>query len=271
MPLEIVWMPEIWLRYGSTDVVLDIRFENLLNHISSSLQPLQDHEISQSLDALQIGGSTLVVALSPTRHVARIIGMLFERSRNSSAQLTVDAPAGVASAIRSTMAGIPELVINRADYKSLHERMSKFQNTIFVSQTAIHPMFGFAGAPASLLRYFFQDKMAEAFLARSGNAPSPGVKTGSLDVAISCTEGLPAQSVEVVANGSAIAGVHCGSIREAFCNASAQLSSNSIETDPSKSAIISASSEAGVHSTLADSLNSLWNSLPPCRCGWMAG
>ena len=33
-------MPEIWLRYGNTDVVLDIKFENLANqnlfHISGA-------------------------------------------------------------------------------------------------------------------------------------------------------------------------------------------------------------------------------------------
>ena len=39
-------MPEIWLRYGTTDVALDIKFENLLNQISSdSFQLLSEQEI----------------------------------------------------------------------------------------------------------------------------------------------------------------------------------------------------------------------------------
>ena len=66
----------------------------------------------------------------------------------------------------------------------------------------------------------------------------------------------------MVANSEGIAGVHTGSIAEAFDKAVSQLKSESVvETDPVKCAIISASSEAGSHSTLASALNSLWNSV----------
>jgi nickel-dependent lactate racemase len=66
----------------------------------------------------------------------------------------------------------------------------------------------------------------------------------------------------LVANSEGIAGVHIGSIAEAFDKAISQLKSVSeVETDPVKCAIISASSEAGSHSTLAGALNSLWNSV----------
>jgi hypothetical protein len=268
-------MPEIWLRYGSTDVVLDIRYENLLDHVSSNMQPLQEDQVTRSLDSVSLGDNTLVVALSSTKQVCRVIGMLAERARNKSpgsspspstgtgtAHLTIDAPPAMASDIRSALTAYPELVVNRADYKSLAERIGKFQNTIFVSHVALHPMFGFSGVPTMLLRQFFHDKMPEAFLARSGDVPSPGAKTGSLNVALSCTDSLQATSIEIVANSSAIAGIHCGSIGEAFANASAHLASiSSAESELAKSAIISASSEAGTHSTLASSLDSLWNSL----------
>ena len=59
-----------------------------------------------------------------------------------------------------------------------------------------------------------------------------------------------------------IAGIYYGNIIEAFQNAVTKLQSISvIEVELAKSAIISASSEIGPHLTLADSLNSLWNSV----------
>ena len=68
-----------------------------------------------------------------------------------------------------------------------------------------------------------------------------------------------------------MAGVHTGSINEAFEKAVMQLQSiSAVDTDPAKCAIISASSDVGVHSTLAGSLNSLWNSVHAVKKGGSA-
>ena len=44
-------MPEIWLNYGITDVVLDIRAENLEQKIDSDGKTLEDSAINEKLNA----------------------------------------------------------------------------------------------------------------------------------------------------------------------------------------------------------------------------
>jgi len=43
-------MPEIWLNYGSNDVVLDIKAENLEEKIDVEGKTLSDSEIKSKLD-----------------------------------------------------------------------------------------------------------------------------------------------------------------------------------------------------------------------------
>jgi len=47
-------MPEIWLNYGSTDVVLDIKAENLEEKIDVEGKTLSDSEIESKLVSLDI-------------------------------------------------------------------------------------------------------------------------------------------------------------------------------------------------------------------------
>ena len=42
-------MPEIWLKYGSTDIALDINFGNLLAEVSTDLPLVSDEDITTKL------------------------------------------------------------------------------------------------------------------------------------------------------------------------------------------------------------------------------
>ncbi|HEY3094712.1 MAG TPA: hypothetical protein VGJ42_03025 [Nitrososphaera sp.] len=264
-------MPEIWLRYGATDVVLDIRFENLANQISASFQVLPEEAIRAATAGAPLTDNMLILALSGSKAAARAITMLAEQARARGFNFTVDVPHRAASALRTSLARNETISINRIDYQSLHDRMGKFQSTVTVSSVAYDPLFGFAGVPTALVRNLLADSMAEAFQARKNNRPAPGVQGGPLNVAISAAAAIPATSIELVASGDGIAGVHTGSINEAFEKAVSQLQSiSAVETDPVKCAIISTSSEAGAHSTLAGSLNSLWNSVHAVKEGGSA-
>ncbi len=256
-------MPEIWLRYGTTNVVLDIKFENLANHISSTFQVPHEQDIKTALtSAVPLTDKMLFLGLSGSKAAAKIIMMLAEEAGTRGLSFTIDVPHKIASTLRSNLNGIETISINRIGYQSLNERMAKFQNTIIVSSVAYDPLFGFAGAPTTLLRNLFADRMAEAFKARKDNRPTPGVEGDPLKVATSAVESIPAASVELVANGDNVVGIHIGSINEAFDKAIAQLHSiSAVEAEPARCAIISASDEASTHSTLASALNSLWNSI----------
>lgn len=264
-------MPEIWLRYGTTNVVLDIRFENLANQISASFQALAEEEIRAAIAGVPLTDNMLILALSGSKAAGKVIALLGEGARAKGFNFTVDVPQRAASALRASLIGNEAISINRIDYQSLQDRMAKFQSTVIVSSAAYDPLFGFAGAPTALLRSLLRDSMAEAFKARKNNRPAPGIQGGPLKVATSATAGIPAVSVELVASSGGIAGVHSGSINEAFEKASSQLQSiSSVETDLVKCAIISASGEAGTHLTLASSLNSLWNSVHAIKDGGSA-
>jgi len=255
-------MPEIWLRYGTTDVVLDIRFENLANQICAGFSALPEEEIRSAVAGVPMTDNMLILALSGSKAAGKTIAMLGEQAREKGFNFTIDVPQKNAGALRASLAGNETISINRIDYQSLRDRMSKFQNTVIVSGVAYDPLFGFAGAPSALLRNLFPDSMNEAFKARKNNVPAPGARSGPLKVALSAAAGIPATSIELVASSGGIAGVHAGNIGEAFEKAISQLQSiSAVEIDPVKCAIISASGEAGIHSTLAGSLNSLWNSV----------
>jgi hypothetical protein len=265
-------MPEIWLRYGTTDVVLDIKFENLANQISSTFQVLPEQEVKTAiLSGVPLTDKMLFLALSSSKAAAKIIMMLVEELRTKGFSFTIDVPHRIASTLRANLAGNETISINHIDYQSLNKRLDKFQSTVVVSSVAYDPLFGFAGAPTTLLRNLLADQMAEAFEARKDNTPTPGVEGGPLRIATSAVEGTRAASIELVANSDKVAGIHTGSIKEAFHKAIAQLQSiSTVETELVKCAIMSAGSEASTHSTLTSALNSLWNSVHNVKEGGTA-
>ena len=74
-------MPEIWLRYGATDVVLDIRFENLANQISASFPVMPDDQVAAAVASVPLTDNMLIIALSGSKAAGRIITMLAEQAR----------------------------------------------------------------------------------------------------------------------------------------------------------------------------------------------
>jgi len=70
-------MPEIWLNYGVTDVVLDIRAENLEQKIDSEGKILDDSAINEKLNALDLSKSMDLVVLHNSKSVQKIISSLF--------------------------------------------------------------------------------------------------------------------------------------------------------------------------------------------------
>lgn len=266
-------MPEIWLRYGTTDVVLDIKFENIANQISSIFQvPLEQEDVKTTITSnIPLTDRMLILGLSASKAAAKTITMLAQEAHTKGVSFTIDVPYKIAGTLRANLTDIDTISVNRIDYQSLNERMAKFQNTVIVSSVAYDPLFGFSGAPTALLRNLLADQMADAFNARKDNRPAPGIEGNPLKIATSAVESIPALSIELVSNGDNVMGIHIGSIKEAFNKAIEQLQSiSTVEAEMVKCAIISASDEASSHSTLASALNSLWNSIHVIKEGGTA-
>ncbi|HET7390332.1 MAG TPA: hypothetical protein VFJ51_05870 [Nitrososphaeraceae archaeon] len=255
-------MPEIWLKYGSTDIVLNIRYENLLKHISSDFPLLMEDEIRLRLSNVVLADDTLIFALSDTKLTAKIIILLLDMAQAKGfANVTIGVPQRIEHVLGNNLAE-KATSVKEITYQSFPNIIDKFRNILFISQTIYDPLFGYGIIPTKLLRNYYREGMSEAFNARQDNLPKPGVRGPPLKIALSNTENIPAKSIELVANSFGIAGIHYGNIIEASQNAIGHLDSiSTIEIEPTKSAIISASSEIGGHSTLSESLNSLWNTI----------
>ena len=72
-------MPEIWLNYGKTEVVLDIKAENLEQKIDVEGKTLSDSEIESKLDVLDISKPIELVVLNTSKSVKKILSILFSK------------------------------------------------------------------------------------------------------------------------------------------------------------------------------------------------
>ena len=268
-------MPEIWLKYGTTDVVLDIKFDNLASQVSSPIKPVPEEQVRAALEGVPLADNMLVTALSPSKSVSRAVIMLAEAARAKGFGMTIDVPAKVAGSVRAQLTSLPggeAIPINRVDHYHFHDRAGKFSSAVTVSAVSYDPLFGFGGAPTAILRNFLPEKMEEAYRARpEDNIPSPGVEGNPLRIAKEAVQNVAATSVELVTGNSGIAAVHVGALQDAFGKAVSDLRSVSlVEEDPAKCAVISASSEQAVQSNLSSSLNSLWNNIHIVKEGGVA-
>jgi hypothetical protein len=255
-------MPEIWVRYGTTDVAINIKFENLLRAISSNFPLLTENEIRLTLHEILLTDNIKIFPLTASKSVAKIIEVVVEMAKSKGfANVAIYALPDILDTLKIYLP--TGTILCKIDSRSMDNRIKNFQNTIFISQVTYDPLFGFSGTPTILLRNFNQKQMFEAFDARQDNLPKPGVIGAPLKIALSASETIPGTSIELVSNNSGIAGIYYGNIIQAFNNAVSKLLSLSlIEVEGlAKSAIICASSEVNRTLTLADSLNSLWNSI----------
>ena len=248
-------MPEIWLNYGTTDIPLDIKFGNLLAQVSPDLPILSDEDIAASLSSMPMSNNMLILALSRSKPVQRIIQMLQHLIQSK----------GFEDVNISGLRKIPYKESNEGFNVGSEEcplfLARPYENVIFVSRTSYDPLFGFSGTPTILLRNYMKERMLAAFESRQSNLPSPGIDCPPLAVALSTSDQLSASSIELVARDSGISGIYCGNIRDAFRKALEMLTSTTtVEVDYAKSAIIGGSNEADF-SNLTASLNLLWNSM----------
>ena len=254
-------MPELWFKYGITDVVLNIRYENLLKHITASgFALLSEDQIKSCLNGVALSQDSLIVALSDTKSAAIVISILVQLAR---AQGIPNIRVGVLPRLHRVLKSNlvdKTILLNQIDLDSFHNKIKYHRQVIFVSQITYDPLFGYNGTPTVLVRNYMHDRMLEALNARQDNLPKPGVIGPPLRVVLSHTDELPAKSIQIVASSDGIARIFYGGILGSFEEAIRHLNSVAlVNADLTKSAIINTSSEPGPHSTLLDSLNSLWN------------
>ncbi|HSD04598.1 MAG TPA: transcriptional regulator [Nitrosopumilaceae archaeon] len=246
-------MPEIWLSYGPTEVVLDIRAENLDKKIESKGTLLTDPEIGSRLDQLDLNKPTELVILDNSKAVQKVISVLFEKCNQNSLpkpKLLVDKPS------MQQMKNIfsdPTLTI--AEFNDLELSNS---NLVFVGEIEFDGLFGFNTISTKLVKKYGKEHMLAAYEKRKGNLPAPGEELGNFPIAQKFTDSFEISAIEVVGNSVGVVDLAVGHPSSTSSISKSLLPIAINEVGKHRTMIISPGKESGGE-TLGKALASLWN------------
>ena len=245
-------MPEIWLNYGITDVVLDIRAENLEQKIDTDGQILDDSVINEKLTAIDLSKPMELVVLHNSKSIQKIISLLFTMCEQKSKPFPkILAEKKILNLVKS---GLPEgSSINEFDDVDISN-----SNLVFLAEMEFDGLFGYETISTRLIKKFGLDSMLSAYAKRHGNMPASGQYTESLNEAKKFSDGFEIQGIEIVANSQGILDIFIGHPSETL-SATKILESNSIkDVGQHKTMILSTGKDAS-NDNLGKSLSSLWN------------
>lgn len=246
-------MPEIWLSYGPTEVVLDIKVENLERQIGSEGTHLSDSDIVSKLQSIDLTKPTEIVILESTKAVQKVISGLLEICNQKSLpkpRILVDKSN---LHLVKNMFSDPSISISEFDNSQLTGT-----NLMFVGEMEFDGLFGYSTVSTKLLRRFGKEQMLQAYEKKTGNLPHPGEDLPTIEVAKKFTDGFEISSLEVVANSSGIVDVSTGHPSSTM-TLSKSLSSAMINDAGKHRILFISTGKETSNETLNRSLSALWN------------
>jgi len=245
-------MPEIWLNYGITDVVLDIKAENLEQKIDSEGKVLDDAAINEKLNALDLSKPIELVVLHNSKSIQKIISSLFTICEQKSKPFPkIFAEKKILNLVK---AGLPE----GSSINEFADVGISNSNLIFMGEMEFDGLFGYETISTRLIKKFGLESMLSAYAKRQGNLPTPGQYPESLTEAKKFTDNFEIQGIEIIANSEGIMDFSIGHPSKTILSTKI-LESNSIkDIGQHKTMIISTGKDAS-NDNLGNSLSSLWN------------
>ncbi|HJM25661.1 MAG TPA: transcriptional regulator [Nitrosopumilus sp.] len=245
-------MPEIWLNYGITDVVLDIKAENLEQKIDSDGKVLDDSEINEKLNVLDLSKPMELVVLHNSKSIQKIISSIFtlcEQKSKPFPKILTDKKI-----LNLVKAGLPEgSSINEFDDVNIEN-----SNLIFMGEMEFDGLFGYETISTRLIKKFGIDSMLSAYAKRNGNLPVSGQYPESLQEAKKFSDNFEIQGIEIIANSQGIVDFTIDHPSKTL-STTKFLENNSIkDVGQHKTMILSTGKDAS-NDTLGKSLSSLWN------------
>ncbi len=245
-------MPEIWLNYGITDVVLDIRAENLEQKIDSDGNILEDAAINEKLSAFDLSKPMELVVLHNSKSIQKIISSLFTLCEQKSLPFPkILAEKKIINLVKS---GLPEgSSINEFDNAPLSN-----SNLVFIGEMEFDGLFGYETISTRLIKKFGHESMLSAYAKRKSNLPVPGQLTESFDEAKKFVDNFEIKAIEIVANSQGIVDFTIGHPSETVYSTKTLESFAIKDIGHHKSMIISTGKDSS-NDSLGKSLSSLWN------------
>jgi len=245
-------MPEIWLNYGITDVVLDIRAENLDQKIDSDGKSLDDSMINEKLGALDLTKPMELVVLHNSKSVQKIISSLFTICEQKSIPFPkILSDKRIMNLVKS---GLPEgSSINEFDNSNLSN-----SNLVFIGEMEFDGLFGYETISTRLIKKFGQESMLSAYAKRKNNLPSPGQVVESFNEAKKFVDNFEIKAIEIIANSHGIVDLTIDHPSETISSTKTLESFAIKDMGHHKSMIISTGKDSS-NDNLGKALSSIWN------------
>jgi len=247
-------MPEIWLNYGMTDVVLDIKAENLEQKIDTPGKTLSDSEIESKLESLDLSKPMELVVLNTSESVKKTLGVLFTKCDEKSIRRpSILADRKIINTVKNYFP-VPEQN-NISEFDTIENPNS---NLVFLGEMEFDGMFGYETISTRLLKKFGTELMLSAYEKRKGDLPSPGQDVESFQIAKKFSKKFEILGIEIIANSNGIYDLSVGhpsstsSLSKAFGGYATKDIGNH------RTMIISSGKDSS-NFTLGKSLASMWN------------
>jgi len=244
-------MPEIWLNYGATNVVLDIRAENLDQQIDSKGNFLNDLEIGEKLDGLDISKPIELVVLNNSDSVKRTIKAIFEKFE----QKSVQKPRILTD--KKMVNLIKEYLPEGSSVAEFGDDISN-SSLVFVGEMEFDGLFGFETIATRLIKKFGKESMLSAYEKRKENLPVPGQETENIKIAQNFADGFEITAIEIAANSKGIVDLSVGHPTSTMSISKSLLASAENTVEKHRTLMISTGKDTS-NDTLGRSLTTLWN------------
>jgi len=253
-------MPELWLNYGGTDIILDLKVENLSLVENSKFDIRTNEGIAEDIKSVPVTDETILVPLDGSNSTVQITAALVSQAESTGISLSIESIPSARKQLSNKISTQNITIIEKNTDHFIKRANEK--STIFISKSNVDPFFGYHGTPSNLLRLIGQNKMNEVFHSRVDDLPHPGEKCPPTEIANEFCENMEAKSIEIISNNSGIHNIYYGQITQSFQNATDKLANLSLENEQGlKSLILGTNIDSSSSGTLTRSLDLLWNSI----------
>jgi hypothetical protein len=259
-------MPEIWLPYGTVEVPIKIKAENLGKIYTPNTKPLDENSIKSRIKELEIKGKTLVLVSEADEASASLIKSMVNTSAEIcyTASITVGAERSLHSWLKRVCEGLNVNIKVFTGEKASEAEVQQYDTKLLISRVSLNPLFGFVGGPVTLLKTLRPSFVSEAFKRMRSGEPKPGEETEASFYAYSEAERFHMLGLEYISINDVLVDVAVGDLVKAHKQISQTLLDLcKITLDNTPEAIIASAGSRKPASTLASALNALWNVTKP--------
>lgn len=245
-------MPEIWLNYGKTDIVLDIRAENLDQQIHSQGNALDDAQLGEKLDSLDFSKPVELVVLNTSKSVQKTISTIFEKCEQKSF------PKPRILGDRTILSTLKPFLPEGSSVSEFSSDELSNSSLIFIGEMEFDGLFGFETISTRLIKKFGKEQMLSAYEQRNGNLPHPGEIISNIETAKKFSDSFEISAIEVAANQNGLVDISVGHPSSTMKISKTFTESATKTVEKHRTIMISTGKDAS-NENLSKSFSSLWN------------